>query len=74
MNVYAQSIQREFLEMYADNRIYDIVKTNSYNIDFTIIVDGSHMKSNLRIGYDGDLSFDTAEKLIKNKFSDVNEE
>ncbi|MBM7717291.1 hypothetical protein JOC94_004316 [Bacillus thermophilus] len=68
MEIFIRGLQREIAEVYTDNKRILIGETNRYDVDFVIQIDETFIDANLTIEYEEDLSFDKAEKLIKEKF------
>ncbi|MCR1834983.1 hypothetical protein NSA56_11310 [Oceanobacillus caeni] len=71
MKIIIRNLNRELVSAYADNKLMYVGTTNQYDIDFLILVDGETIESNLKIEYNGDLSFGKAEEIIQEKFSKV---
>jgi len=69
MKIIVQSIDKEIIQMYSDDQILEARGSNKYNVGFIIAVDGSFIDSSFNIRHNGNLSFDEAEKIIKEKFS-----
>lgn len=69
MEIIIKDIEREVVSVYAGNRIAEVGTGDNYYVSFLILVDGQTIDSELTIEYDGDLSFDKAEEIIRSKFA-----
>ena len=69
MEIVIKDIGREVVSVYAGNRIAKVGTGDNYYVSFLILIDGQTIDSELTIEYDGDLSFDKAEEIIRSKFA-----
>lgn len=74
MEIIIKALSRELVSAYSDIKLMHVGTTNQYDVEFLIVVDGETIESNLTIEHVGDISFDKAKELIKEKFSKSDKE
>lgn len=70
MELNVLNISREYDKFYGDVSPIFVSVKKRYEIDFIFKAGGSFVESQVTIAYDGDLSFEKAEELIREKLVD----
>lgn len=74
MRIIVESMNRETVKIYGDNKVLEIMPTNNITVYFVIDVNGSFIDSSIDIESQKDLTFDKVEEIIKDKLLESNVE